>query len=146
MTTLTYGLWGLLGVACVEGLEFVRAIEKEGVPPWRPADHPEFPWYIAATVVRLGIGFVLASATAASGQIAGPFGAIAMGISAPLIIEKLAKQVPLEEVTSSGRPALPSDSSDPQQQPDAPGLDAGGQTAGGLSIDGKAKEWSDDAR
>jgi uncharacterized protein (DUF1501 family) len=51
-------------------------------------------------VIRVGVGFGLALAAAETGQVSGPLGAIAVGVAAPLLIEQMAKQVPLDAQSS----------------------------------------------
>ncbi|MFB4299572.1 hypothetical protein [Actinomadura sp. NTSP31] len=94
MTTLTCALWGLAGAALVEGLEFTKSIRHTNDWPWASVDRPGAGPYLASIVIRLAMGMGLAAATGASGQVNGPFGAVAIGVAAPLIIEKLAQQVP----------------------------------------------------
>jgi hypothetical protein len=85
------GLWGLFGGFIVDGLEFWRLVRNNrGV--W-PVQYRSFA-SLAAEIVRLIVGAGLAIAFGKSGQVTGAIGAVAIGAAAPLIVEKLAQQVP----------------------------------------------------
>ena len=45
--------------------------------------------------LRAGAGAGLAAAAAGSGQVSGPFAAFALGVAAPLVVEKLSRAIPL---------------------------------------------------
>jgi hypothetical protein len=83
-------LWGLLGGAVVEGLEWA-AIMRNGRWPWnkRRKAGP----LVASILIRLGAGSGLAAAVGASGPV-GVLGTFSVGVGAPLIIEKIAQQIP----------------------------------------------------
>ncbi|GAA2624085.1 hypothetical protein [Paractinoplanes durhamensis] len=85
-------LWGLLGGAVVEGLEWAT-IMRNGRWPWnkRRRAGP----LVASILIRLGAGAGLAAAVGASGPIS-VLGTFSVGVGAPLIIEKIAQQVPPE--------------------------------------------------
>jgi hypothetical protein len=86
------GIWGLFGGFIVDGLEFWHLVRgAKGV--W-PAQYRGCA-FIAAEIVRLGIGAGLAIAFGKSGQVSGVIGAIAIGAAAPVIVEKLSHQLPL---------------------------------------------------
>jgi hypothetical protein len=51
--------------------------------------------YAVAELFRLAIGGGLAAAAAATGQVSGAFGAIAVGAAAPVIVGQLARGIPL---------------------------------------------------
>jgi hypothetical protein len=91
-----FGLWGLFGGFAVEALEFLRAIRRVGNWPWFSKDggEPGAGPMLASVLVRMGIGYGLAAAATASGQVSGPLGAIAIGVAAPLVIEQLGAQSP----------------------------------------------------
>jgi hypothetical protein len=101
VTMLTAALWGLFGGFAVEGLELYTAVRRYGRWPWQVkgqganAKEPSCPAYIVAELIRLAIGAGLAWAAQANHQITGPFGAIAVGAAAPVIIGQLAKGIPL---------------------------------------------------
>lgn len=91
MTTgVEYALWGLFGGFAVEGLEFAAAIRKTGQWPWRLEDEPTFAMFMCSVVIRLAVGAGLAAAAGIAHQVNGPFGALAVGVAAPLVVEQLA--------------------------------------------------------
>jgi hypothetical protein len=89
-----YAIWGVAGGLAVEGLEFQAAIRRMGDWPWRNPEEPAPGPMGAAVLIRVLAGALLAPAMASAGQIAGAFGALWVGIAAPLLIEQLAKQAP----------------------------------------------------
>lgn len=103
MHGLVLGLWGLFGGFAVEGLELYAALRRHGQWPWKlqappgPMRVPEagLRGYAIAEMVRLLIGAGLACAAAETGQVAGPLGALGVGVAAPTIIGQLAKVIPL---------------------------------------------------
>jgi hypothetical protein len=95
MTAWEYMLWGAFGGLAVEAIEFSGAIRRIKNWPWRAEGEPP-PLALAISVmIRVGLGVGLALATGQAGQIAGPMGAVAVGVAAPLLIEQMARQVPL---------------------------------------------------
>jgi hypothetical protein len=85
-------LWGLVGSAAVEALELYRAIQRVKGFPWRMPDEVPLAPYLVALIIRNALGAGLAAAFGVSGQIAGPLGAIAVGVAAPKIVEQLMRQ------------------------------------------------------
>src|SRR5436305_1177390 len=88
-------LWGLLGGCIVDGWEFVRIVRANR------GKLPEGFWsfgYVAAELVRLLIGGALAMVFFLSKQIAEPLAAVTVGMTVPMIIERLRRQPP----TASG--------------------------------------------
>ncbi|MEV4459333.1 hypothetical protein [Microbispora sp. NPDC049633] len=66
-----------------------------------------------AVLIRAGVGAILSGAAAQSGQITGAFAAVALGVTAPLVIEKLARQASVAidekrgvEVPNSRQPSI----------------------------------------
>jgi hypothetical protein len=53
-----------------------------------------------SVVIRVGVGAALAAAAASGKQVAGAFGAFGLGVAAPLVIEKLARAVPVRIIES----------------------------------------------
>lgn len=94
-------MWGLAGAFVVEGLELVAAIRRTGGWPWRLHGEVGLGPYLAAVTIRLAVGAVLAAALGTSGQLSGPAGAAITGITAPLLVEKMFRQV------GSSSPTLP---------------------------------------
>jgi len=88
----TAALWGLAGAAAVEGLALYRAIQRVKDFPWRTEGEVPLPAYLASVAIRAGLGAGLAAAFGASQQVAGPLGALAVGIAAPKIVEQLLRQ------------------------------------------------------
>ncbi|MFD5092782.1 hypothetical protein ACFWMR_19430 [Amycolatopsis thailandensis] len=92
------GLWGLTGGFIVEGLELYVAVRQKGAWPWRvtgegPTAGPAA--YAVAETIRMLIGGILAAATAASGQVAGPLAAVAIGVAAPVMVGHLTALLPI---------------------------------------------------
>lgn len=94
MTGVEYALFGLLGGFLVEAVELRRAIQKTKGWPWRDPDEPSFGPWLTAILLRLAASAGLAYGFGAGGQISGALGALTAGIAAPLVIEKLASQIP----------------------------------------------------
>lgn len=107
MTWLEAAVWGLFGGFAVEGLEFVRAIRRTGDWPWRQPEEPGPLPLAASVVIRLTVGAGLAVATVAAEQVQGPFGALAVGVAAPLLIEQILGYVPVGVATSAADQAAP---------------------------------------
>ena len=97
MTGLQFALWGAFGGFAVEALQFYSALRSCGDWPWRVKGEPP-PGPLAASVaIRVSVGLGLAAAAGATGQVAGPIGAIAVGVAAPLVIEQMARHIPATE-------------------------------------------------
>lgn len=86
-------MWGLAGAFVVEGLELVAAIRRTGGWPWRLHGEVGLGPYLVAVTLRLAVGGVLAAALGTNGQLSGPAGAAMIGITAPLLVEKMFRQV-----------------------------------------------------
>ncbi|WP_131831609.1 hypothetical protein [Pseudofrankia asymbiotica] len=105
MTGVFAAIWGLFGGFCAEGLGFYIAVRHKVTWPWRARGGPSLLVYASAELVRLIIGAGLAWAFAASGQIATPVAALAVGVAAPLLVERLSQAGPLT-VGESAAPRL----------------------------------------
>jgi hypothetical protein len=112
MTVWEYVMWGFFGGFAVEGLEFAGAIRRVGDWPWRQPGEPKPLPLVVSVLIRLAVGAGLAAAAGSTGQVSGPFGAVAVGVAAPLMIEQLARQLPpaaaagaVPAATSTGQPA-----------------------------------------
>jgi hypothetical protein len=92
-------MWGLVGGACVEGLEGAVAMRRTGGWPWGRRRSARMP-FIASVVIRLGVGVGLAAAVGQSGPMSA-LSALSVGVAAPLIIEKMAQQAPVALPESS---------------------------------------------
>ncbi|WP_051054332.1 hypothetical protein [Frankia sp. QA3] len=108
MPGVEVALWGLFGGFAVEGLDLYTAVRRSGRWPWRTGrPRAVGAWaYLVAEVVRLAIGAGLAAAAGASGQVTTAFAAVAVGIAAPLVVERLARAIPLDSA-GTGPPAAP---------------------------------------
>lgn len=100
VTGVEYALFGLLGGFLVEAVELRRAIQKTKGWPWRDPDEPSFGPWLTAILLRLAASAGLAYGFGAGGQISGALGALTAGIAAPLVIEKLASQIPVATLRS----------------------------------------------
>lgn len=85
--------WGLAGGLCVEALELHASIRSTPNWNWREPIPQGLAAYLISVGIRVGVGAVLAAAMAGSGQVSSPFAAFALGVGAPLILEKLARTV-----------------------------------------------------
>lgn len=100
MDSVTAALWGLFGGFAIEGLDFYGSVRKKRRLPWRTPDTPDDVGpgaYVVATAIRLLIGAGLASASVATAQVSGAWGAVGIGAAAPAVLERLLKAVPLDE-------------------------------------------------
>jgi hypothetical protein len=82
-------MWGVLGGVVVEALEHAAAIRRVGGWPWTKPGEPGLWPSLFAVILRLAAGAGLAAASGASGQVAGAFGAFCLGVTAPLVVEKM---------------------------------------------------------
>ena len=97
MTWWGYALWGAFGGLAVEAIGFSGAISRVKGWPWRvKGETPPLPLAVSV-VIRVGLGFGLAWAAGQAGVISGPWGAIAVGVAAPLLIEQMTKRVRLSD-------------------------------------------------
>ncbi|WP_320773845.1 hypothetical protein [Streptomyces sp. CRN 30] len=87
--------WGLVGAVLVEMRGLWIALQPFQAPkwPWRDGrGRPQVAGYGIAVACRFGMAAGLNAVYAAADQIAGPLGAVTMGIAAPLLIQQLAAQ------------------------------------------------------
>jgi hypothetical protein len=91
VTVTEYALWGMFGGFAVEGLEFAAAIRRTGTWPWLLRGEPGPVALLVSVVIRLAVGAGLAVACGTTGQVNGPFGALAVGIAAPVLVERIAR-------------------------------------------------------
>jgi len=99
MSWIDAALWGVFGSFAVEGLDLYAALRRRGCWPWQVRGPREVGalGYFVAELVRLVIGGGLAWALAESEQLTTPVGALAVGVAAPLIVERLIRSVPLTD-------------------------------------------------
>jgi len=89
-----YAMWGAFGGFAVEAVQFYGAIRRTGAWPWNSPGEPSPGPLTASIIIRVGLGLGLAVAAGATDQIAGPIGAITVGVAAPFIVEQMVRQVP----------------------------------------------------
>lgn len=94
-------MWGAFGGLAVEALQFYSVLRRTGGWPWKTVGELDPGPLVMSVVIRVGVGLGLAAAAGDTGQIAGPLGAIAVGVAAPLLIEQMAQQLPASDVPSS---------------------------------------------
>jgi hypothetical protein len=87
--------WGLSGGLCVEALALNSLIRTSRRWSWRRPIPQGFAAYLISVILRASAGAGLAAAAAGSGQVSGPFAAFALGVAAPLVVEKLSRAIPL---------------------------------------------------
>jgi hypothetical protein len=95
MSTWGAAGWGLVGGLCVEALALYSMIRTSRRWSWRKPIPQGLAAYLISVILRAGAGAGLAAAAAGSGQVSGPFAAFALGIAAPLVVEKLSRAIPL---------------------------------------------------
>jgi len=95
-----YALWGAFGGLSVEAVQFYGVIRRTGKWPWKIKGEPRPLALFISVMIRVGVGFGLALAAVETGQVSGPLGVIAVGVAAPLLIEQMAKRVPLDAQSS----------------------------------------------
>lgn len=98
----TVALCGLFGGFAVEGLDIWAAIRRHGHPPWRGREAPGLGIYLLAEGIRLSVGAGLAYVAWLSGEVPRPIGVVAIGVAAPLLIERLTKTIPLSGADEMG--------------------------------------------
>src|SRR5258708_78637 len=96
--------WGLAGGMCVEALEMYARIHRTPKWSWRCPIPQGLAAFTISVLIRVGVGAVLAAATAGSGQVGGPLAAFRLGVAAPLVIEKLARTVAAQPLTTAPPP------------------------------------------
>jgi len=90
-------LWGIAGGLCVEALELLTHIQGNARKwSWRRPIPQGLSAFIASTLIRVGVGAILAAAN--SSEITGALPALGLGVGAPLVIEKLARAAQLSFV------------------------------------------------
>ncbi|AEV85776.1 hypothetical protein ACWT_4755 [Actinoplanes sp. SE50] len=95
---LSAAAWALVGGSVVEALELAGALRRAKALPWKRPGEPRLPAYLLSVVLRLAAGAGLAAVFGADGQLGGPFAAGSLGITAPLMVEKMLRQVGKPEV------------------------------------------------
>jgi hypothetical protein len=93
MSLWAAALWGLIGASAIEAWDLYSAIHRVKGFPWKFAGEVALAPYLVSVALRVLLGVGMAIAFVASGQAAGPVGAVAIGIAAPKLLEQLARQV-----------------------------------------------------
>jgi hypothetical protein len=93
-------VWGLTGGLCVEALELYAHICRAPKWDWRCPIDQGMAAFVVAVMLRVSVGAALAAAFAGSHQVSGPLAAYTLGVAAPVVVERLAKAIPL----TSGAP------------------------------------------
>lgn len=88
-------LWGLAGGMSVEGMQLYARIHRTPGWSWHRPIPQGLTAYLLSLLIRAGFSAGVTTAAAASDQVVGAFAMYGIGIAAPLVIEKLAKGVPL---------------------------------------------------
>jgi hypothetical protein len=87
-------LWGLAGGACVE-LWNLHGLTRQPAFSWRHPVPQGLSAYVTAVLTRLAIGAIVAAAAAAGDEIRGAWVAFGLGVAGPLVVQRLAGDVPL---------------------------------------------------
>lgn len=110
-------LWGVAGGFVLEGLEFHAALRRHGRWPWKVTGRGArvgTAGYLIAELIRLMAGGILAGAASASGQVSGPLAALAIGVAAPVMVERLTALIPLPSSESTSPARKPATAPAPQ--------------------------------
>lgn len=94
MTLWEYAIWGGFGGLAVELLQLYDAIRRTGDWPWRSPGEPRPAVLAFSVLIRVGLGVGLAVAAGDTNQVSGTLGAMAIGVTAPLLLQHMARQVP----------------------------------------------------
>jgi hypothetical protein len=89
--------WGLVGGLCVEALELYARIHRAVRWSWRRPVRQGLAGFVTAVCIRVGVGAAVAAAAAGSRQVSGPLAAFGLGVCAPLVVQRLARAVPLTD-------------------------------------------------
>lgn len=98
--------WGLAGGACVEALWLHAHIRRAARWSWRKPIRQGLAAYLISVILRVGVGAAVAAAAAGSGQASGTVAAFALGVAAPLVVQKLARGIPLTDQPEATVPAV----------------------------------------
>src|SRR5690242_7665931 len=93
-------VWGLMGGLCVEALELYAHIRHAPKWDWRCPIDQGMAAFVVAVVLRVSVGAALAAAFAGSNQVSGPLAAFTLGVAAPVVVERLARAIPLTSSVS----------------------------------------------
>lgn len=91
-------MWGLIGGLSAEAMELYAVVHRTPKWSWKePLPGTGTGAFIAAVIIRVSVGAVLASAFAGSHQVSGPLAAFTLGVAAPYVIQRLARAIPLSD-------------------------------------------------
>ncbi|MER6515104.1 hypothetical protein ABT158_50470 [Nonomuraea sp. NPDC001636] len=127
-----FALWGLGGGLAIEALDFIKAVRRVGHGwPWRYPYGPGGGPYLVSVLGRAAASAVVAGAAGASVNGMTPLIAVGLGAAAPLILEKLSQQIPVQAglpiadgVTRPAQTAEPATAPAEQPHRPAPGITA----------------------
>ncbi len=124
---------GAFGGVAVEAVDILGAVKRTGQVPWNRPGEVSFGAFALSVAIRVLLGSGLAYLLWSTAQVTGPFGAFAIGVTAPLIVGELAKQVPVGILPVGGgaggtTPATPAQPPPPAQPP-SPAPSGGGAAA-----------------
>jgi len=88
-------IWGLAGGMSFEGLELYARIRRVPGWTWRKPIPQGLVAYCLSVMIRAGFSIGVAVAGDASGEVVGGLAMFALGVAAPLVIEKLARGIPI---------------------------------------------------
>ncbi|MEQ4725014.1 hypothetical protein [Nonomuraea sp. B19D2] len=110
-----FALWGLGGGLAIEALDFIKAVRRVGHGwPWRYPYGPGGGPYLVSVLGRAAASAVVAGAAGASVNGMTPLIALALGAAAPLILEKLSQQIPVQaDLPTVGGVTRPAEVQDP---------------------------------
>ncbi|GII64472.1 hypothetical protein Skr01_45570 [Sphaerisporangium krabiense] len=122
-------LWGLAGGLCVEGLELYARIRRDRKWSWKRPIPQGRAAYLTSVAIRAGVGAVLAAAATEGRQISGAFAALALGLAAPLVVEKVTRLVVHSLAGSGTLLNAPAPTTPPAASPASARRSSGGSTA-----------------
>lgn len=92
-------IWGMLGGLIVDGLEIVKLV-KQDVTRWAKFRSTG---YLVAEFLRILIGGILAVALGLAGEVEAPLGALIVGVTAPIMVDRYLSSPPIPAVPGQGR-------------------------------------------
>jgi hypothetical protein len=96
MGSWVFALWGLGGGLAIEVLDFIKGVRRVHTWPWRYPYGPGGGPYLVSVLGRAAASALIAGAAGASVNGMTPLIAVALGAAAPLILEKLSQQIPVQ--------------------------------------------------
>jgi hypothetical protein len=96
---------GVVGAMTMETFDVMVVIRRLHTWPWRLSYRPNPRSYLAAVVIRLASGASAAFVIVSSNHSVRPFIAFLVGLTAPLLLERVVRQLPLFGPEERGYPA-----------------------------------------